>query len=84
MECPECGSDNLRVVDTRSTRNDVKRRRECNDCLWKFTTYEFYVQDECYKHHEVLESIKGDLEKYVGELRLLQQEMRDSLDNRSY
>lgn len=42
MKCPYCGSKKLRVVDSRPTTEDTKirRRRECEDCEKKFTTYE--------------------------------------------
>lgn len=43
MRCPECDSTENRVVDTRTTREGraVRRRRECNDCGARFTTYEY-------------------------------------------
>lgn len=42
MVCPECKSDNLRVVEKRDTENEpaIRRRRECSDCGFRFTTYE--------------------------------------------
>lgn len=42
MKCPFCGFLNSRVVDSRLSRNEfaVRRRRECQDCLRRFTTYE--------------------------------------------
>jgi len=40
MECPFCGSLNSRVIDTRSAEGGIRRRRECEDCGRRFTTYE--------------------------------------------
>lgn len=42
MRCPFCGSDEDRVVDTRSSKEGraVRRRRECEACGKRFTTYE--------------------------------------------
>ncbi|HOX96182.1 MAG TPA: ATP cone domain-containing protein [Candidatus Woesebacteria bacterium] len=42
MICPFCGSDNVKVTNTRLTRKDLEtwRRRWCNDCKEAFTTYE--------------------------------------------
>jgi transcriptional repressor NrdR len=40
MECPFCGSINSRVIDTRSAEGGIRRRRECEDCERRFTTYE--------------------------------------------
>ena len=39
MKCPYCGKKS-RVVDTRSAGEGVRRRRECQVCGRRFTTYE--------------------------------------------
>ncbi len=46
MRCPFCGQDKDRVVDSRSSQDSrsVRRRRECEMCKKRFTTYE-YVED---------------------------------------
>ena len=43
MRCPYCGSQEDRVVDTRSVRDGeaIRRRRECANCGKRFTTYEY-------------------------------------------
>jgi transcriptional repressor NrdR len=40
MQCPYCGSDKLKVVDTTDIKNGIRRRRECQECGERFTTYE--------------------------------------------
>ncbi len=40
MKCPFCASGNSRVIDTRSAEGGIRRRRECEDCYRRFTTYE--------------------------------------------
>ncbi|WP_029917801.1 transcriptional regulator NrdR [Pelobacter seleniigenes] len=42
MNCPFCGYDDTRVVDSRLGKegNNVRRRRECPSCERRFTTYE--------------------------------------------
>jgi transcriptional repressor NrdR len=40
MKCPFCASTNSRVIDTRSAEGGIRRRRECEDCQRRFTTYE--------------------------------------------
>ncbi|HKJ51221.1 MAG TPA: transcriptional regulator NrdR [Gammaproteobacteria bacterium] len=42
MKCPFCGTPDTRVVDSRlaSESAQVRRRRECNACETRFTTYE--------------------------------------------
>ena len=42
MKCPYCGSDNTRVIDSRPADDNtsIRRRRHCDDCNKRFTTYE--------------------------------------------
>ncbi|MCT8976903.1 transcriptional regulator NrdR [Clostridium sp. CX1] len=42
MKCPYCGYLESRVVDSRSTEDDmsIRRRRECLECAKRYTTYE--------------------------------------------
>lgn len=42
MKCPKCGSLNDKVLETRQSKEGVviKRRRECLNCGYRFTTYE--------------------------------------------
>ena len=42
MKCPFCGSEYTKVVDSRTylDGNSIKRRRECEKCQKRFTTYE--------------------------------------------
>ena len=42
MKCPFCTSDDTRVVDSRLADNGelVRRRRECQACNERFTTFE--------------------------------------------
>ncbi len=42
MRCPFCSSDNTRVVDSRPVEecNAIRRRRSCDSCGKRFTTYE--------------------------------------------
>ena len=42
MQCPSCNNPHTRVLESRSTESGrtVRRRRECLDCFYRFTTYE--------------------------------------------
>lgn len=42
MKCPYCGFEESKVVDSRSTEDDmsIRRRRECLKCSKRYTTYE--------------------------------------------
>jgi transcriptional repressor NrdR len=43
MKCPNCGYEESRVVDSRPLTKDngIRRRRECEKCRNRFTTYEY-------------------------------------------
>lgn len=42
MQCPFCGDDGNRVIDSRLARDgsEIRRRRECDECGRRFTTRE--------------------------------------------
>lgn len=42
MKCPYCAKDDTRVIDSRPSEDnyEIKRRRECDHCKKRFTTYE--------------------------------------------
>jgi transcriptional repressor NrdR len=42
MQCPFCGQDNDKVIDSRGAEGGrvVRRRRECINCKRRYTTYE--------------------------------------------
>jgi transcriptional repressor NrdR len=42
MKCPYCGEDDTRVIDSRPSddNNSIRRRRICDSCGKRFTTYE--------------------------------------------
>ena len=42
MRCPRCNESGTRVIDSRDLENGstIRRRRECETCAHRFTTYE--------------------------------------------
>ncbi len=41
MYCPKCKNKNISVIDSRDVDDKtVRRRRNCDDCHYRFTTYE--------------------------------------------
>ncbi len=40
MKCPFCGCEDTKVIDSRPSDEKKRRRRECPQCLKRFTTYE--------------------------------------------
>lgn len=47
MDCPFCQSHDTKVTDSRFVpeTNQIRRRRECNVCVERFTTYEIVELD---------------------------------------
>ncbi len=43
MRCPFCGNEEDKVIDSRPSQDgrSVRRRRECEKCSKRFTTYEY-------------------------------------------
>lgn len=48
MRCPKCGCPDDKVLDSRAAREgaSIRRRRQCQKCGCRFTTYEEIVKDE--------------------------------------
>lgn len=46
MKCPKCSNIEDKVIDSRTVRSDsaIRRRRECTECAYRFTTYEEIVR----------------------------------------
>jgi transcriptional repressor NrdR len=40
MKCPVCSEPESKVIDSRSVGDEIRRRRECVACKYRFTTYE--------------------------------------------
>ena len=40
MNCPYCGSQDSKVIDSRDVDDGIRRRRQCLRCESRFTTYE--------------------------------------------
>lgn len=45
MKCPKCASQQLRVIETRSSNDNLttRRRRECEKCEFRFSTQESVI-----------------------------------------
>ena len=40
MKCPNCGQNKQKVLETREREEEIRRRRECLSCQFRFTTSE--------------------------------------------
>lgn len=49
MRCPNCGSDNLAVMETINQPETTLRQRKCSDCGFKFYTKEIVVPADTVK-----------------------------------
>jgi transcriptional repressor NrdR len=48
MKCPYCVNDDTKVVDSRQVEAQIRRRRECEKCEKRFTTFERVEYAELY------------------------------------
>ena len=50
MKCPFCGFEESKVIDSRPTDDGytIKRRRACNNCQKRYTTYEVIEKPEIF------------------------------------
>ena len=86
MRCPFCNQDNTRVVDSRPVEdtNSIRRRRLCDACGKRFTTYEKVetipltvikkdkIQDgvlrACYKRPIPIERVEEMIDSIEGDI----------------
>ncbi len=42
MRCPACAASDTRVIDSRTIKDgsEIRRRRSCDECAYRFTTFE--------------------------------------------
>ena len=48
MKCPYCTNEDTKVVDSRQVDSQIRRRRECEKCEKRFTTFERVESAELY------------------------------------
>ena len=64
MKCPNCGSLKDKVLDTRQSKDGtvIRRRRECLECGFRFTTYERFQEEKV-----LVKKKKGNIEPFNKE-----------------
>ena len=77
MKCPKCGVDDDRVLDSRAARDGaaIRRRRECAQCGYRFTTYEEIDRDE-------VQVVKRDGRRQTFERQKLEKAIRQACGKR--
>ena len=72
MTCPKCGAE-TRVIDSRPTGDMIRRRRECENCRRRITTYEVTLeqfgewQNEQREKQKLINRIRSMIELYEEE-----------------
>lgn len=90
MNCPRCSSDRTRVVDSREGADgrSVRRRRECESCEFRFTTFERIEemlpmvvkkggQRETFDRYKILGGLKKACEKRPVSVEQMEDLIRD-------
>ena len=77
MRCPYCGNPDTRVIDSRPAedKNSIRRRRSCDECGRRFTTYEQGVLSACYKRPVPAEAIQKTID--AVELEIFNREEKE-------
>ena len=86
MRCPKCGSRDDKVIDSRQSRDSssIRRRRQCLNCRYRFTTYEEIERSdlrvvkrdrthEPFDRHKLVSSLAKAFEKRSVSLVTLEQ-----------
>jgi len=70
MTCPACQSVDTSVIDSRASRNGIRRRRRCLACQHRFTTYEAIVESDAPDEVVLqLDRISKETSKLMGMLK---------------
>ncbi len=90
MKCPFCTNMENKVIDSRLSKDGqvIRRRRECNDCGKRFTTYERIEEvlpmviksdgrREVFDHSKVVAGIRAACEKRAVPLSVTEQLVDD-------
>lgn len=62
--CPGCGARSLDVIESRSTKNATRRRKQCHSCGHRCTTYE--VSSAWYQYAEDNARLRAALLKQLN------------------
>ena len=66
MKCPFCNSEDTKVIDSRTSPDgSTKRRRECSECLKRFSTYERFEESPIYVVKKDNRRVKYEREKLL-------------------
>ena len=68
MKCPNCHKNGSRVVDSRPADNGhaIRRRRECEQCGYRFTTFERVEVTPLLEITEIVDKVENKLRSVGG------------------
>ncbi len=94
MRCPKCTSIEDKVIDSRISKegNSIRRRRECLECGYRYTTTEFVVRDglvvikrgglrEDFDREKLVHSIRAALHKRPVDSEQISMLVEDVIDS---
>lgn len=72
MNCPQCQSNDSKVIDSRTVHRDgsIRRRRVCQNCQHRFTTYEYVVRRPLLVVKKDGRRVEYDRQKIENSIRL--------------
>lgn len=96
MKCPFCNTENIKVIDSRPSEenNAIRRRRQCEQCGRRFTTYEtiesapliVIKKDETREHYnreKVMSGILRSCHKRPVPMKIIEKMLND-IENTLY
>lgn len=90
MRCPFCQSELTKVIDSRSIeeRNSIKRRRQCENCERRFTTYEviektplIIIKKDNSRQNFSREKLKNGIVRSCNKLSVPMEEIENLVDD---
>lgn len=64
-KCPQCGKPTLRVIQSRQAVHGRRRRKQCDACAYRCTTYE--ISSEHYARYDHFLYMHNELCKRLGQ-----------------
>jgi transcriptional repressor NrdR len=88
MKCPYCDNETTKVIDSRETETKVRRRRECQQCDRRFTTYETaekldiqVIKRDGSKEAFKEDKIRDGIERAVQKTAVTEEEVEEVMEN---
>lgn len=69
MKCPACNHPDSQVTDSRPVRDEIRRRRKCKSCGFRWTTHEL-MTTEADLARQAFNHLKQDMIELVNNLRV--------------